>query len=50
MKVRDEESLVFVRMTSTDACPSGLITESWDVIPGVYESVVRSISSKVHDS
>lgn len=47
---KDFRKPVFVRMVSTDACPSGLITESWDVIPGVYKGVVRFISSKVHDS
>lgn len=42
-----------LRMSSTDACPAGLITEdlqSRDVILGVYKGVVCSISSKMHDS
>lgn len=49
---KDSRKPGVVKMSSTDACPAGLITansQSWDVIPGVYKGVVCSISSKVHD-
>lgn len=51
MEKKDSRRPGVLRMSSTDACPAGLITENSKLgcIPGVYKGVVRSISSKVHD-